>query len=176
MAERTGRRRLSVDARRAELLRIGMQLFSTRPYEEIWVEEIAELARLQFDVLQRLKRPDLRHGSIVTYASLAHVGTDVPDVNVTAVDRLADGAEDQLWAFLKDSHPDLWRYLNNIARAPRPKGAPMPQAAAKGLALERLPAPLRWRGDPAVRDVPAGRFPPLRADSPIAQRAFVAWA
>jgi len=44
VAERTSRRRLSVDERRAELLRIGMRLFSTRAYEEIWVEEIAELA------------------------------------------------------------------------------------------------------------------------------------
>ena len=46
MAERGSRRRLSVDERRAELLRIGMRLFSTRAYEEIWVEEIAELALL----------------------------------------------------------------------------------------------------------------------------------
>ena len=44
VAERSSRRRLSVDERRAELLRIGMRLFSTRAYEEIWVEEIAELA------------------------------------------------------------------------------------------------------------------------------------
>src|SRR6266550_7663256 len=44
MSERGSRRRLSVDERREELLRIGMELFSTRAYEEIWVEEIAERA------------------------------------------------------------------------------------------------------------------------------------
>jgi AcrR family transcriptional regulator len=38
------RRRLSVDARRDELLRVGMELFSTRAYDEIWVEEIAARA------------------------------------------------------------------------------------------------------------------------------------
>jgi AcrR family transcriptional regulator len=51
MAERTRRRRLSVDQRRAELLRIGMQLFSTRAYEEIWVEEIADLAGISRGLL-----------------------------------------------------------------------------------------------------------------------------
>ena len=38
------RRRLSVDDRRDELLRVGMELFSTRAYDEIWVEEIADRA------------------------------------------------------------------------------------------------------------------------------------
>jgi AcrR family transcriptional regulator len=38
------RRRLSVDARRDELLRVGMELFSRRAYDEIWVEEIAAQA------------------------------------------------------------------------------------------------------------------------------------
>src|SRR5437879_6222914 len=51
MSERGSRRRLSVDQRRAELLRIGMELFSTRAYEEIWVEEIAELAGISRGLL-----------------------------------------------------------------------------------------------------------------------------
>jgi AcrR family transcriptional regulator len=38
------RTRLDVDARRAQLLDVGMSLFSTRPYDEVWVEEIAERA------------------------------------------------------------------------------------------------------------------------------------
>jgi len=40
----SARRRLDVDERREELLRVGMALFSTRAYDEIWVEEIAEEA------------------------------------------------------------------------------------------------------------------------------------
>jgi AcrR family transcriptional regulator len=49
--EQTPRRRLSVDERRAELLRIGMRLFSTRAYEEIRIEEIAELAGISRGLL-----------------------------------------------------------------------------------------------------------------------------
>lgn len=38
------RTRLDVEARRAQLLDVGMALFATRPYDEVWVEEIAERA------------------------------------------------------------------------------------------------------------------------------------
>ena len=38
------RTRLGVDARRAQLVEIGLELFSSRPYEEVWVEEVAERA------------------------------------------------------------------------------------------------------------------------------------
>lgn len=62
-----------------------------------WPINVAELAALQREVWERLDQPDLRVGSVITYASLAHLGTEVPDVNITAVDRLADGDEDDLW-------------------------------------------------------------------------------
>ncbi|AYJ51328.1 TetR/AcrR family transcriptional regulator [Rhodococcus sp. P1Y] len=38
------RKRLSPDARRAQLLDIGSKLFADRPYEEVWIEEVADLA------------------------------------------------------------------------------------------------------------------------------------
>jgi Calcineurin-like phosphoesterase len=62
-----------------------------------WPINVAELALLQAEVHDRLDQPDLHVGSIITYASLAHVGDEVPDVNITAVDRLADDGEDRLW-------------------------------------------------------------------------------
>lgn len=62
-----------------------------------WPINVAELARLQLQVCERLDQPDLRLGSIITYATIAHVGSEVPAVNVTAIDRLADGQEDDLW-------------------------------------------------------------------------------
>lgn len=40
----TARRRLSPDQRRAQLLEIGARLFAERPYDEVWIEEVAELA------------------------------------------------------------------------------------------------------------------------------------
>jgi 3',5'-cyclic AMP phosphodiesterase CpdA len=62
-----------------------------------WPINVAELARLQALVLRRLDQTDLRLGSIITYSSFAHVGTEVPDVNIAVVDRLADHEQDRLW-------------------------------------------------------------------------------
>lgn len=72
-----------------------------------WPINVAELQRIQAEVLKRLSRADLRAGSIITYAAFAHVGAGVPDVNVTAVDRLADDDERMLWdmAYLL-AHPE----------------------------------------------------------------------
>lgn len=38
------RRRLAPAERRAQLLDIGARLFAERPYDEVWIEEVAELA------------------------------------------------------------------------------------------------------------------------------------
>lgn len=38
------RKRLSPDERRTQLLDIGSRLFATRPYDEVWIEEVADLA------------------------------------------------------------------------------------------------------------------------------------
>jgi DNA repair exonuclease SbcCD nuclease subunit len=63
-----------------------------------WPINVAELRHLQRIALKRLARPDLQPGIIVTYAALAHLRDDVPEVNVTAVDRLADDDETRLWS------------------------------------------------------------------------------
>lgn len=41
--ERT-RRRLSTEERREQLLSVGARLFSESPYEDVWIEQVAELA------------------------------------------------------------------------------------------------------------------------------------
>ncbi|EGX54697.1 TetR family transcriptional regulator [Streptomyces zinciresistens K42] len=38
------RRRLSTEERRAQLLAVGARLFSERPYDEVWIERVAEIA------------------------------------------------------------------------------------------------------------------------------------
>jgi AcrR family transcriptional regulator len=39
-----GRQRLSPERRREQLLQIGARLFAEHPYEDVWIEEVAELA------------------------------------------------------------------------------------------------------------------------------------
>ncbi|WP_028925876.1 TetR/AcrR family transcriptional regulator [Pseudonocardia acaciae] len=47
----TGRRRLSPEQRREQLLRIGARLFAERPYEQVWIEEVAERAEVSRGLL-----------------------------------------------------------------------------------------------------------------------------
>lgn len=47
----TGRRRLSPEQRREQLLRIGARLFAERPYDQVWIEEVAERAQVSRGLL-----------------------------------------------------------------------------------------------------------------------------
>ncbi|MGC0212107.1 TetR/AcrR family transcriptional regulator [Streptomyces levis] len=38
------RRRLSTEERRAQLLSVGARLFSENPYDDVWIEQVAEIA------------------------------------------------------------------------------------------------------------------------------------
>lgn len=40
----TVRKRLTPDQRRSQLLDIGSRLFATRPYDDVWIEEVADIA------------------------------------------------------------------------------------------------------------------------------------
>lgn len=45
------RTRLSTDERRRQLIAIGAELFATRPYEQVWIEEVAEIAQVSRGLL-----------------------------------------------------------------------------------------------------------------------------
>ncbi|MGK5530789.1 TetR/AcrR family transcriptional regulator [Streptomyces sp. URMC 129] len=45
------RTRLDTERRREQLLRVGVQLFAERPYEEVWIEQVAELASVSRGLL-----------------------------------------------------------------------------------------------------------------------------
>src|SRR5437016_14404822 len=94
VAERTGRRRLTVDERRAELLRIGMELFSTRAYEEIWVEEIAELAGISRGLLYHYFPTKRDFYVAVSRAAAAEAGeVSAPNPSLTPSEQLRSGIE-----------------------------------------------------------------------------------
>jgi hypothetical protein len=55
-----------------------------------WPINVAEMATVQDELLEALNQPDVRPGRLVTLASFAHAGTEVPAVNIALIDRLAD--------------------------------------------------------------------------------------
>jgi AcrR family transcriptional regulator len=113
------RRRLSVDARREELLRIGMELFSTRSYEDIWVEEIAAHAGVSRGLLYHYFPTKRDFYLAVTRAAAAEVG-ELTAANDTLPlkERLRGGID----AFLTyaEAHPQgfLTAYRGSLAGDP----------------------------------------------------------
>jgi len=88
------RRRLSVDERREELLRVGMDLFSTRAYEEIWIEEIAEQAGISRGLLYHYFPTKRDFYVAVTGAAAAEAGElTAPDPSLPPHEQLRAGID-----------------------------------------------------------------------------------
>lgn len=88
------RRRLSVDERREELLRVGMDLFSTRAYDEIWIEEIAEQAGISRGLLYHYFPTKRDFYVAVTRSAAAQAGKlTAPDPSLPPHERLRTGID-----------------------------------------------------------------------------------
>lgn len=86
------RTRLGVDERREQLLQIGMELFSTRPYEEIWIGEIAEAAGVSRGLLYHYF-PNKRDFFVaVTRRAVEEIAqATAPDPELAGLDQLRHG-------------------------------------------------------------------------------------
>ena len=96
------RTRLGVDERREQLLRVGMELFSTRPYEEIWIEEIAEAAGVSRGLLYHYF-PNKRDFFVaVTRRAMEEIAqATAPDPELSGLDQLRHGVTTYL-AYARD--------------------------------------------------------------------------
>jgi len=92
------RRRLGLDARREQLLEVGMEFFSTRAYDEVWIEQIADAAGVSRGLLYHYF-PNKRDFYIaVTRAAVEEAGKlTEPDPALPPRDRLRAGLD----AFLR---------------------------------------------------------------------------
>jgi AcrR family transcriptional regulator len=149
--EQSRRRRLSVDERRAELLRIGMRLFSTRAYEEIWVEEIAELAGISRGLLYHYFPTKRDFYVAVSRAAVAEAGElTAPDTSLPPLDRLHAGIDAFVRYAEEHSQGFLTAYRGSLAGDPEVRaiveGGRQRQAARimEIVAPENEPQPLLW--------------------------------
>ena len=113
---REARRRLSVEDRRAELLDIGMELFSRHAYEEISVDEIADRAGISRGLLYHYFPTKRDFYAAVTRAAATEVERlTAPIPSIPLAEQLRAGIE----AFLTyaESHPHgfLSAYRGGIA-------------------------------------------------------------
>lgn len=108
------RTRLSTQQRREQLLAIGTELFATRPYDEVWIEEVAEIARVSRGLLYHYfaTKRDF-------FAAIVRTQTDQilritqPDPALPLTEQLTAGLD----AYLDyvESHPEGYRVLHRAA-------------------------------------------------------------
>jgi AcrR family transcriptional regulator len=88
------RRRLSTQERREQLLRVGVELFAGRPYEDVWIEEVATLANVSRGLLYHYF-PTKRDffAAVVQHESDTMLRLTNPDPNLPVHQRLAAGLD-----------------------------------------------------------------------------------
>jgi AcrR family transcriptional regulator len=118
-AKHRPRRRLPVDERRQELLRVGMQLFSTRAYDELSVEEIAEQAGISRGLLYRYFPTKRDFYVEVTRTAAAEAGQlTAPDASQPPDEQLRAGIDAFLRYAEEHSQGFLTAYRGSLAGDP----------------------------------------------------------
>ena len=86
----SSRRRLTKDARRAELIAAGEEVFSERPFEEVSIDDIASAARISKNLLYHYfsGKRELFLAVVATAAAQMHDAT-APDPALGPVEQLA---------------------------------------------------------------------------------------
>ncbi|TQF75135.1 TetR/AcrR family transcriptional regulator [Rhodococcus spelaei] len=99
------RRRLAPEQRRAQLLDIGARLFADRPYDEVWIEEVAELAGVSRGLMYHYF-PNKRDffAAIVQRAADGLVEATTPDPALPVLEQVVAGLDAYLDHFAANGH------------------------------------------------------------------------
>src|SRR5436853_7646623 len=85
------RTRLDIDLRRQQLVEVGMELFAKRPYDEVWVEEIAAAAGVSRGLLYHYFPTKRDFFVAVVRAQLERLAElTTPDTSKPALESLRD--------------------------------------------------------------------------------------
>ncbi len=104
------RQRLDVEARRSQLLAVGSELFASRPYDDVWIDDVAERAGVSRGLLYHYfgnKRGFLH--AVIERETQEILAATEPDPDVPAEERLRasiDGYLDYVVA-----HPHGYRAI-----------------------------------------------------------------
>lgn len=101
----TARRRLDPEQRRGQLLDIGARLFAERPYEDVWIEEVAEVAGVSRGLMYHYF-PTKRDffAAIVQRASEQLLGSTEIDPELPMEQQVSAGLDAYIEYFTKNPH------------------------------------------------------------------------
>ena len=108
------RTRLSTEQRRGQLLGIGAELFARRPYEEVAIEEVADIAQVSCGLLYHYfpsKRAFFL--AIIEDESAKLLQAATPDPSLPPFDQLKAGVE--VYIDYAERHPDGFRVAQRAA-------------------------------------------------------------
>ena len=108
------RTRLRTEQRRAQLLAIGAELFARRPYEEVSIEEVADIAQISSGLLYHYfasKRAFFL--AIVEDESAKLLRASAPDPALPPLEQLKAGLE--VYIDYAERHPDGFRMAQQVA-------------------------------------------------------------
>ncbi|MDI6627581.1 MAG: TetR/AcrR family transcriptional regulator [Rhodococcus sp. (in: high G+C Gram-positive bacteria)] len=90
----TPRKRMTPELRRAQLIEIGSALFAERPYEDVWIEEVADLAGVSRGLMYHYF-PSKREFfvEIVRAESERNLGLTAPDTSLPVFEQIAAGLD-----------------------------------------------------------------------------------
>lgn len=108
------RTRLSTEQRRAQLLAIGAELFARRPYSEVSVEEVAEIAQISSGLLYHYFPSKWAFFEAIAENEGAKlVEASTPDPALSALDQIKAGLE--VYIDYAEHHPDSFRIAQQTA-------------------------------------------------------------
>ncbi|WP_336159311.1 TetR/AcrR family transcriptional regulator [Amycolatopsis sp. VC5-11] len=108
------RTRLSTEQRREQLLTIGAGLFAGRPYDEVWIEEVAEIAGVSRGLLYHYfpTKKDF-FAAIVRGQRDQLLAMSEPDPALPVAEQLRAGLE--VYLEFARTHPDGYRIVHRSA-------------------------------------------------------------
>ncbi|MEC3980752.1 TetR/AcrR family transcriptional regulator [Amycolatopsis sp. H20-H5] len=110
------RTRLTTGQRREQLLTIGAGLFAKHPYDEVWIEEVAEIAGVSRGLLYHYF-PTKRDffAEIVRSSSERLLEMSAPDADLPLGEQLAAGLD--VYLDFARTHPEGYRVIHRAAGA-----------------------------------------------------------
>lgn len=102
---------MSTDARREQLLRIGAQLFAEKPYDEVWVSEVADRAGVSRGLLYHYFPTKQDFAIAITQAACGHMfATTRPDPTLPVDQQLREVLNTYLR--FAEEHEDAYRAMH----------------------------------------------------------------
>lgn len=96
---------MSPDARRTQLLDIGSRLFAERPYDEVWIEEVADLAGVSRGLMYHYfaSKRDF-FAEIMRVESARILEITAPDVSLPVTEQVAAGLDAYIRYAIEHEH------------------------------------------------------------------------